>query len=135
MSLIDYLDPSAIVKLVIAEREHEDLRRYLDAGSRFATSLLAVTEVGRSVGRVAPGSDGAIAATFRGITVLSIDRRVIDHAARLGPVALRTLDAIHLASAMQLGPELRSFVTYDRRLAAAARDAGLPVASPGMTPA
>jgi predicted nucleic acid-binding protein len=134
VSTIDYLESSALVKLVLDEREHEDLRRHLTAASGFTTSLLAVTEVGRSVRRVAPDSDGAIAATFRGVAVMDIDRRVIDHAARLGPATLRTLDAIHLASAMQLGPELRSFVTYDRRLAAAARDAGLPVASPGLPP-
>jgi predicted nucleic acid-binding protein len=68
---------------------------------------------------------------LRRMTFVDIDRPVIELAARLQPATLRTLDAIHVASAMQLGSELRSFVTYDQRLADAARAAGLTVVSPG----
>ena len=124
----------------VSEFPELNVRTYVHRGGRDpgvwffsldATSLLAVAEVGRTVGRVDPDGWPAVAETFAHVNVLDLDRRIIEHAARLGPATLRTLDAIHLATALQLGPELRSFVTYDRRLAAAARDAGLPVASPG----
>lgn len=134
MTRADYVESSALAKLVTLEREAPDLVQHLASASTQVTSVLAVTEVGRAALRRGGGTDTISAAILGRFILLDIDRRVIDHAARLGPATLRTLDAIHLASAMQLGPELRSFVTYDRRLATAARDAGLPVASPGMPP-
>ena len=63
---------------------------------------------------------------------VDVDPALVRIASAVSPVGLRTLDAIHLASAIALGSALEAFVTYDRRLAKAAREAGLPVASPGV---
>lgn len=128
---VDYVESSAVAKLVLDEPEHAALARYLVTAADLATSLLTVTEVHRSAARIGAARSERVDGVLTRFTLLDIDRRIIDAAAALRPAALRTLDAIHLASALQLGPELRSFVTYDRRLADAARAIGLPVAAPG----
>ena len=64
------------------------------------------------------------------VDLLRLTNRVLDSAGLLTPPDLRSLDAIHLASAEQLGSDLRSFVTYDERLASAARSRGLRVVRP-----
>jgi predicted nucleic acid-binding protein len=65
-----------------------------------------------------------------GIEVVGINARLADRAAGIAPATVRTLDAIHLATALAIGSALGSFVTYDDRLAEAARALGLPVVSP-----
>ncbi len=65
-----------------------------------------------------------------GVALIPLDERIAQVAATIDPLMLRTLDAIHLASALSLGG-VEAFVTYDARLAAAAAGAGLAVASPG----
>jgi hypothetical protein len=127
-----YLDSSAIVKLVAAEPESTALQGFLQGrGGPWATSALARTEVVRAV------RPGGAEAVERARTVLAaiaeviVTRNVLDRAALLDPgTSLRTLDAIHLASAMRLGPDLVSVVTYDRRMAAAAEALGLVVDAP-----
>ena len=71
-----------------------------------------------------------IPAVMASVVVLPFDSRIATRAAAVGPASLRTLDAIHLASAVELGDELTAFVSYDERLLAAARDLGLPVVAP-----
>jgi hypothetical protein len=66
----------------------------------------------------------------RRLTLLELDRDLVLSAAGIEPAALRSLDAIHLASALSLGSELGAFVTYDHRLAEAARAANLPILTP-----
>jgi uncharacterized protein len=66
----------------------------------------------------------------RDIAMIPLDRDLLDQAALLQPVGLRTLDAIHVAAALALGDDLSEVVTYDGRLAEAARQQGLVVASP-----
>jgi len=128
---VDYVESSALVKLVIAEPERSALAAYLGTGTGQVTSLLSVAEVQRTAARRSTAHLRRAEVLMADIALLAIDRQVVDAAARLQPTTLRTLDAIHVASALQLGSEVRSFVTYDRRLAAAALAAGLPVASPG----
>jgi len=132
---VDYVESSALAKLVLGETEEPALRAWLVGDQELVTSLLAVAEVRRAVNRAVDPAHvrdpARLHDAFRRVTFLAIDRQVIDAAARLQPTTLRTLDAIHVASALQLGSEVRSVVTYDRRLAAAALAAGLPVASPG----
>lgn len=65
------------------------------------------------------------------LSLLPIDAQVIDHAASLPPASLRSLDAIHLATALSLGEDLGILIAYDERLVSAARESGLPVATPG----
>jgi len=127
----DYLESSALAKLVLHEPELPALLAHLQTTSVWLTSLLTVTEVQRSAARRGPAEVTQADGVLRRMTFIDIDRPVIELAARLQPPTLRTLDAIHVATAIQLGAELRSFVTYDQRMADAARAAGLPVVSPG----
>ena len=127
-----YLDTSAIVKLVRPEAESRALAKRLAAPPWLVSSLLAQVEVGRAVtrfGRPASLVRAAIAVLDR-IALRRIDRAIVSHAASLGPADLRALDAIHLATALSLGPRLTAVITYDTRLARAASSAGLVVESP-----
>ena len=124
-----YVDSSALVKLAVAEPESGALRRYLRR-RRLTTSALARTEVSRAL--------LPLGAEFvqRGVDVLSridlirINERVLAAAGALKPATLRSLDAIHLATAAELADDLSSLVTYDERMADAARALGWRVASP-----
>jgi hypothetical protein len=128
-----YLDSSALVKIVVREKESEALLAFVAANPARVTSAVSVTEVRRAIGRL-PGrraqADRA-RLVLDGMALLAVDLEILDRAAGLGPPELRTLDAIHIASALSLGGDLRAFVTYDERQLAAARKAGLPVAAPG----
>lgn len=127
-----YLDSSALVKLVVREAGTDALRAWLEGRPEVVSSALAVTEVRRAIGRLSRRrslSDRA-RLVLDGVALLAVDIPVLEAAAGLGPAALRTLDAIHVASALSLGGDLRAFVTYDERQASAARKAGLPVETP-----
>jgi uncharacterized protein len=125
-----YLDSSAIVKLAVYEPGSAELRRYLKRRRPLVSSAVARTEVARAL--LPSGSE----VSKRGQDVLSrlelarINDRVLTDAGRLLPADLRSLDAIHLATAQQFGADLGSFVTYDDRLAMAARGLGLKVVAP-----
>lgn len=125
-----YLDSSALVKMVIQEKESSALSRYLRARSRRVSCGLARVELIRAV---RPHGSGALArarALLEHMELLPLDDSVLDDAAALTDAALRSLDAIHLAAARTLRSELAALVTYDRRLAAAAAALELEVASP-----
>lgn len=125
-----YLDSSAIVKLAVREAESLALRRYLRRRRPLVTSSLARTEVLRAL---LPGGDDAVAAGRKVLTRLDqvrISNRVLDEAATLLPAETRPLDAIHLATAGQLGQDLGALVTYDDRMAEAARHIGHRVVAP-----
>ena len=126
-----YLDSSAIVKLVVEEAESQALIRYLAERPTRFTSQIARIEVPRALGR-AHGADVARAAVpvLDRIVTVALDDQIVSIAAQLAPSGLRTLDAIHLASAMAVGEELDAVVAYDHRFGDAARKAGLGVASP-----
>ena len=133
MSVV-YLDASAIVKLVVREQESAALAEYLEPSDLRATSLLSIVEVTRAVTTQGGPLSGQLEEVFDRLAIIAIDRAVIRVAASLAPASLRSLDAIHLASALELGSDLEAFVTYDRRLADAARLQGLQVESPGGEP-
>lgn len=127
-----YLDASALVKLVLAEDESAALTAFLASWSHLVSSALARTEVPRAAQAVT--TDQAVraraerVATAVGLLPASLD--VLADAASLSPPQLRTLDAVHLASALSLGEDLAGIVVYDTRLAEAARLAGVTVHSP-----
>lgn len=127
---VTYLDSSAIVKLVVREPESSALRTHLRRRRPLVSSSLARTEVIRAL--LPLGAD----AVQRGYDVLAridlvrISDRVLRAAGELHPHELRSLDAIHLASAQQFGAELRHVVTYDERMLDSARLLGLKTASP-----
>jgi predicted nucleic acid-binding protein len=126
-----YLDASAIVKLVLAEPESGALRGLLSERPRRLSSRIAEVEVNRAIARVAqPGDEAQVRLVLSGLQFVELDADVARVAASLTPPALRSLDAIHLASALVVSPELDVFVTYDTRLVNAGRAAGLEVRSP-----
>jgi predicted nucleic acid-binding protein len=131
-----YLDASALVKLVSDEAESAAARAFVARHSARLTSRIAAVEVGRALLR--KGSESVPLATdvanaaFSGVSIVELDAAIATRAASLSPTSLRSLDAIHLASALALGGELDEFVTYDLRLADAARAAGLNVIAPGQ---
>lgn len=125
-----YLDSSAIVKLAIEERESAALRRYLRRRSPFVSSALARTEVARAL---LPLGEAAVRAghdVLSRIELVRVSGRVLGSAGGLLPPELRSLDAIHLATARELGADLARVVTYDERMAEAAEGMGLSVAAP-----
>jgi predicted nucleic acid-binding protein len=126
-----YLDSSALVKLVVAERESGALRRFLARDPLRVASSLARLEVRRAVrshGLLAVDRAGHVLARVR---LLRIDDALLDAAAALDPLVMRSLDAIHLASALALGTDLACVVTYDKRMIDAAHVLGLAVRAPG----
>jgi hypothetical protein len=126
-----YLDSSALVKLVVAEPESGALRRFLRRHPRRISSALARVEVPRAVRfQGARAVDRATKVLAR-IGLVRIDDALLDAAAALDPRVLRSLDAIHLASAQAVGDDLDCVVTYDRRMSEAAGALTLPVRSPG----
>jgi predicted nucleic acid-binding protein len=128
-----YLDSSAIVKFAAVERESTAIaawRAGLDDEDVLMTCELAVAEVLRAVNRV--GGDLDVALThLDALDQLAVDRDLLLEAGRLGPPGLRTLDAVHLASALAAGNDLSGVVTYDDRMADAALDLGLEPLAPG----
>lgn len=128
-----YVDSSAIVKLVQKEAESEALRRFLRRHRRDerVTSALARVEVVRAV---YSGGAPAVAKARRQLArvhQVKLDTALLDTAAVLSRgTVLRSLDAIHLASAQLISSDLRSVVTYDQRMAAAATAMGYPVEAP-----
>ena len=127
-----YLDSSALVKLAIAEPESPGLLSWLTAQPnlvRVASSVIRV-EVPRAVWRAEPSALPESYLVLRRTTEIELTDEVLSKAASVRPVTLGAIDAIHLASALVVRRELTSFVSYDKRLLAAAKEAGLPTASP-----
>ena len=127
-----YVDSSALVKLVVAEPETPALMARLSQQPNLVSSAVAAAEVIRAA-RLASTSQAVVARArevVRAVHLLAVDARVLDHAADLEPRGLRTLEAIHLASALSIRDDLEAMVVYDKQLAAAAEAAGLKVLSP-----
>jgi predicted nucleic acid-binding protein len=127
-----YLDSSAIVKLAHQEGETDALRAWLAANpGPLAASALARTETARALVRIDPTALPVLQAVLALLHQKPVTDAVLDAAAQLPGETLRSLDAIHLATAEELVPVLAWFVSYDKRLAESARSRGLPVVSPG----
>jgi predicted nucleic acid-binding protein len=125
-----YLDSSALVKLAVREPESDALRRYLRRRRPLVSSALARTEVVCALAPLGPEAVDRGRDVLARVDLLRISNRVLDAAGLLVPPDLRSLDAIHVASAEQFGSDLRAFVTYDERLASAASSRMLPVIRP-----
>lgn len=130
-----YLDASALVKLGTEERESLALRDWLRSRAPLLTNRVSTIEVSRAILRkderdVAAGRR-AMADALTTVAIVELDAELANRAADLSPPTLRALDAIHLATALALADEVSTLVTYDARLADAARAAGLEVVAPG----
>jgi uncharacterized protein len=128
---VTYLDSTAIVKLVEAAPESTALRQYLRRRRPYVSSALARTEVTRALQPRGPEAVRRGQEVLARIDLVRVNDRVLNLAGELPPPALRSLDAIHLATARLLGGSLARMVTYDARMETAARALGFTVASPG----
>jgi predicted nucleic acid-binding protein len=125
-----YLDSSAILKLVVREPESAALRRYLRRRRPLLSSALARTEVLRAL---LPAGDEAVArgrSVLERLDLVRVNDRVLEAAGMLRPAGLRSLDAIHLATARLLGRELKALITYDERMASATKELGHRLVQP-----
>jgi predicted nucleic acid-binding protein len=126
-----YLDTSAAVKLVVAEPDTPALTAWLaEHDGDVVSSDLLRTELLRATRRGAPHAMPRARAVLDSLTVLTVPTSTFERAADLDPDLLRSLDALHLAAALELGDDLDGFVTYDDRLAGAARLHGVNVIAP-----
>lgn len=142
-----YFDTCALMRLVRQDERTPALSRFIDenAGSRWFASELAKAEIARAVRRVNHSDHGRLLDAERleaelrhaenlcdHLDLVPVSSRVLSDAATLRQPFLRTLDAIHLATAMAIRTGISAFVTYDKRLASAAEETGLPVVAPGV---
>ncbi len=126
-----YLDTSAFVKLVVAEEDSAALRAWaLDPGVRLVASDLLRTEALRAARRHSPAALLQTRALLEAMTLMVVTANVCERGAELDPIILRSLDALHLASALTLGDDLQAVVTYDDRLAQACAAHGVPIIAP-----
>ncbi len=126
-----YIDTSAAVKLVVAERGTRALRGWLASrDGKIASSDLLRTELLRATRRAAPEQMVQARAVLDSLVLLTLSSAVFERAAMLEPDLLRSLDSLHLAAALELGDELQGMVTYDRRLAEGAQVLGIRVIAP-----
>lgn len=127
-----YLHSAAVVKLVHAEAESAALRRWLDerAETGWVSSVLTEIESFRALARYAPEAVSRLPPVLDQIELIGLDPPIRILAQAVRPASVRSLDAIHLGTALHARHALTSFVTYDKRLLDAAMAAGLPVGAP-----
>lgn len=126
-----YVDTSALVKLVVAESETAALRAWLEDPARELVACdLARTELMRAVRRAVPDRVLQAREVLDAVTLVHVTPAVFEDAGRLDPAGLRSLDAIHLAAALDLGDDLDGLITYNDRLAEAAISNGVAVVAP-----
>ena len=126
-----YVDSSALVKLVLPEAESSSMIEFAAKFDTLVTSAIGAIEFRRAVKRHYAQQLWAVERVLAEMTILELSHEVRRTAELLEPTILRTLEAIHLASALVIREELEAFVAYDERLLEAARLAGIPTASPG----
>lgn len=126
-----YLDTSALAKLCHHEAESDALKRWLDQHpGDWVTSALTEVELARAAARLSASALAHVPGVLAQCDRLEIDERIRADAAVLTPAEARSLDAIHLATALELTADLAAFLTYDKRLGEAARASGLTVTTP-----
>lgn len=128
---MQYFDSSALVKLIVEESESSALRSWIATDSVNAVSSdLVRTETVRAVRRSWPELVAEARSLFTKVACRSITLEIVERAALLDPAELRSLDAIHLATALDLAGDLDGLVTYDERLSRAANEYGIPTLAP-----
>lgn len=127
-----YLDSAAVVKLAHQEQESDALRKWLGerADLPWTSSVLLEVEAFRAVARYAPAAAQRLQRVLDYVDLIPLGLTVRLGAQAVQPVTVRSLDAIHLATALSVRSQLTAFVTYDHRLAEAAQLAGLSAESP-----
>ena len=126
-----YVDTSAFLKLVVEEADSTALRTWAESGDRdlFSCDLLR-TEALRTARRHSTDALREARDRLDAVTIIEVSTAICERAADLDPAILRSLDALHLAAALSIGPELEGVLTYDDRLAAAGALHGVAVIAP-----
>jgi uncharacterized protein len=127
-----YADTSAVIKLLAQETDSKAFAAFYDAhdDAEWVSSALLRIELTRAVLRAIPALLPDARDLLQAFSYIAIDDEIVDGAINEPDRGLRSLDAIHLATARVLAPELDGLISYDDRLSKAATDAGLPVLSP-----
>ncbi len=127
-----YLDTSAFLKTVLAEPQSAALRTYLDdrPDAPLVSSTLLAVEARRGVLRHRPDRLPRVDVLLARLGLLAMSDAVVESASRLPDPLLRSLDALHLATALLIRDDVEVILTYDERLAEAARSHGIEVAAP-----
>ncbi|MFV0319754.1 MAG: type II toxin-antitoxin system VapC family toxin [Microbacterium sp.] len=128
-----YADTSALVKLVVPEPESSALRQWLHGSHiELVTSSIVRTELLRATrrGDVDAGAMARARDVLARLVIVDVTTEVLDTAGVLDPVEVRSLDAVHLATALILGDEIETVITYDARMAQAAAALGLAISAP-----
>jgi predicted nucleic acid-binding protein len=127
-----YADTSAVIKLLVEETHSKAFAAFYDAhaGGEWVSSALLQIELVRAVARAKPVLLPDARDLLSAFSYLAIDDEIVEAAMNEPDRSLRSLDAIHLAAARMLGPDLDALVSYDDRLAVAAGGAGLVVTAP-----
>ena len=128
-----YVDSSALLKLALREPETPALEAHLVSCDGLVTSRLAVVECRRAVRRASSRVRvlQTVNQVLEAVYLCDITPAILDEAAMADPPVLRSLDAVHLATALSIGDAGLEVITYDERFAAAARASGLTVVLPG----
>ena len=126
----DYLDSSAFIKFVRSEPESPAFRADIESGSTRVSSALLLVEGRRAAARYGFDALARARSVLATVTLVPIDDAVLEAAAELEPRELRSLDALHLATAISLGDDLERFYCYDVRLSNAAAAIGIDARAP-----
>ena len=130
MTAATYVDSSALVKLAVEETQSSALRRYLRRRHTLVSSALARTEVVRALLFEGEAAVARGRAVLGRVELVRVNDRVLNAAGVLLPTDVRSLDAIHLATAQELGADLSVIVTYDDRMIETAKRLRMRTASP-----
>lgn len=128
-SPLAYLDSSALVKLIAIEAETAALRQELRRWPDRASSLLATVEVTLTARRLGGHAPTVAARVLAGLRLLAIDP-IVPAAEQIGGTTLRSLDEIHLATAISISHQIGALISYDQRMISEGQTLGLPVLSP-----
>lgn len=132
---VAYLDSSALTKLLIPEVESSALEAEILDKDGLVSSRLSTAECGRALRRAGRQAEGDVVdGVFGAFFLIDVSTDVLAGAARLEPPRLRALDAVHVSTALSLADPSLTFITYDLRMADAARAHGLTVVQPGRGP-
>ncbi len=128
-----YADTSAVIKLLVEQTHSKAFAAFYDAhgDAEWVSSALLRIEVTRAVARAMPALLPDARDLLLAFSFVAMDDEIVEGAMNEPDRGLRCLDAIHLATARVLAPELDALVTYDDRLIRAATDAGMTTVSPG----
>jgi predicted nucleic acid-binding protein len=125
-----YIDTSAFLKLLVAEKESPALRAWLAGHESVWSSHLLRTEALRAAGRLGVDHE-TIEKALAIVSLILPASTTFSTAGRLTPPGLRSLDALHLASALELGGDLEGLLTYDARMSSGAKEIAIAVLAPG----